>query len=1338
MNARLARTWKLAATMASCALKPGRLALLVSALLAFGRPATLDAQQQQRGMCARVKIQILQELTLERVGFEATLEITDNDGQDPITDFFAALTFENPALSTNGVVNDASSLFFVRTPQMDDITAVDGTGLIGPTKKAVIRWFIIPKITAGGTTPNGIRYRVGAQLSGKFQGIDIPEDQMLASPAFIYVKPEPQLEITYFQPRDVQGDDPFTDTVESPIPFTIGVLVKNTGYGIARSVKIDSQQPKIVENKRNLLLIAQLLGARVMDSPLADADLRVNLGDILPGQTRKGAWDMITSLSGEFIEFTASYTHSSDLGGEDTSIIKSLNAYLIAHEVLDDDPGRDPLKDFLADTDRDPDMIPDALYESDGNILPVNYLANAIVNGSGMTVEVQLVADREGWGYMRLDDPDQARLGIARVVRSDGKVLNPNNYWTNIRYEPVTNRRFNYLNLLDRVALGTYTYTVTYAPATTDSTPPVTTLHFAGIATEAAGKTYITPDTQMFFLSEDESPVSIVYSVTNGPFLPALPFRLPAPGEYLVRFYATDASDNHEATNSTTLVVFDAPPGLASAVVASPNIIPAGDALSIRSATAALVFQAQPNPTRVDADIEVFRGVVGWATVAGVPASPTSDRAASLVVGGENVDFYRYRFDSGGWSAEQPMAAPIVLTGLADGAHTLAVLGRSQNGGYLPDTNAVPVGWTVNASAQPTRVTGVPATPSHDNFATLQISGAGVTDYRWTINGSYYRAETPVANPLTLTGLTGAQQLVSVLGKVGGVFPPTNNATTVGWRIDPSYGGDFSSLARVRSATLTNVGTAATSFTWDGRSDDGTLQAPGWYVIKLTLRDQLGRFSFTTRLVNLSEISTGQQVLADAARGPRHPHARGHRAVWQDQSSGNYQIYATDLNALAPAITPITSGTLNQENPKTDGRYVVWQARQADGNWDVWIRDLAAATGPQPVTSTPDLDEIKPTIDWPWVVCQVKAASAPTAPWQLQARNLITGQTVDVDPGAQDQVDADVQAGRVVWQDARDVGPGEIYFKNLETGEQRRITTNAFGQYFPAISDRWIVWQDNRNGEVDLYGFDLRRNAEFRVTNTPENEAHPSLEGPWLVCEEDSLNVQGSNVRLVHLPSLRAVPLTRTASLKSRPALASGRVVWEDNDGNAVQVMSAVLPAVQAVFQNQNAVPVTATLAAQQPNAFNLLALWHAQAGVEEIVSYTTLTPQVTRQSARWVNGQATGDNFTLAPGSFLWVRFDRRQVLDLGLNDARAVNLPAGVSVFSYTQFPSQCSAFRLIRQLGVSNVRAVRMLDSESGNWRVAEIQDGAPIGDDFRIPNTAVLWLDLAAPVTQFQPE
>ena len=103
--------------------------------------------------------------------------------------------------------------------------------------------------------------------------------------------------------------------------------------------------------------------------------------------------------------------------------------------------------------------------------------------------------------------------------------------------------------------LNSYTYTITYAPSLSDTNPPVTTMRFAGPATQSGGKYYITPDTQIYFIAVDDSPVSMFYSVTNGPFLPALPFSLPDPGEYAIVFYSIDSFLNREANNTNVVVV---------------------------------------------------------------------------------------------------------------------------------------------------------------------------------------------------------------------------------------------------------------------------------------------------------------------------------------------------------------------------------------------------------------------------------------------------------------------------------------------------------------------------------------------------------------------------------------------------------------------------------------------------------------------------------------------------------------------------------------------------------------------------------------------------------------
>jgi hypothetical protein len=224
---------------------------------------------------------------------------------------------------------------------------------------------------------------------------------------------------------------------------------------------------------------------------------------------------------------------------------------------------------------------------------------------------------------------------------------------------------------------------------------------------------------------------------------------------------------------------------------------------------------------------------------------------------------------------------------------------------------------------------------------------------------------------------------------------------------------------------------------------------------------------------------------------------------------------------------------------------------------------------------------------------------------------------------------------------------------------------------------------------------------------------------------------------LIQLPSLLSVPLTRTPTLKTFPAIADGWALWQETISNQSQIVSAMLPSLQEVYPNHNVVAITPAMVSYAQNAFGLLSLW-ASNGVQSITEYASLVPQVTTETAYWTNGVASGQNFSLVAGGFLWIQFNTNQVLDLGVNNGSSLNLAAGANVFSYTGFPDAYNAFTLLRQLGLNNVLSVRMLDSASGRWRIALVQNGNPAGDNFPIPNTAVLMVNMANAVNQFYPQ
>jgi hypothetical protein len=101
---------------------------------------------------------------------------------------------------------------------------------------------------------------VGATLRYTMGG---DEQVVEVSPDYIFVKPMPQLQLDYFLPHEVFGDDAFTPEIEDAVPYSLGVRVKNFGAGDAKTLAIESAQPKIVENDQGLLIDFLITGSEV-------------------------------------------------------------------------------------------------------------------------------------------------------------------------------------------------------------------------------------------------------------------------------------------------------------------------------------------------------------------------------------------------------------------------------------------------------------------------------------------------------------------------------------------------------------------------------------------------------------------------------------------------------------------------------------------------------------------------------------------------------------------------------------------------------------------------------------------------------------------------------------------------------------------------------------------------------------------------------------------------------------------------------------------------------------------------------------------------------------------
>ena len=507
----------------------------------------------EESLCAVVKIEIRQELTLERQAFDAHMRINNGLSHLGLEDVNISLSFADedgePVTATYDT-NNTSASFYFREDSKTNIADISGNGTVAPSTSADVHWLIIPAPGASNGLEKGKLYTVGATLTYTLGG---ESKKTTVSPDTILVKPMPQMVLDYFLPMNVYGDDAFTEAVEPPIPFSLGVRVQNDGRGTARDLKIESAQPKITENEQGLLIGFTLHGSRVNGNP-AEKTLMANFGDIGPGDSATARWLMECSLSGRFVEFGADLSHSDELGGSLTSLINDVQTHVLVRDVKVDLVGRDTVLDFLAkDGDRH------RVYESDGMDTLVDDLSTvsalSYVETTNRVHVYSLTSPaRQGFVYMQLPDPFLGSKRVHSAIRSDGKVIKPENIWFSKSRE---NKDWKYfIHLFDVGTTGTYTIRCK-EPAAKQAAPVLQFIADA-IAVEGEPVSFVVrasdPDGTIPAVSASGLPAgSSLTDASNGTAIFDWPTALGQAGTYFITFSASDG--NHEDSQRVAIVV---------------------------------------------------------------------------------------------------------------------------------------------------------------------------------------------------------------------------------------------------------------------------------------------------------------------------------------------------------------------------------------------------------------------------------------------------------------------------------------------------------------------------------------------------------------------------------------------------------------------------------------------------------------------------------------------------------------------------------------------------------------------------------------------------------------
>jgi hypothetical protein len=429
--------------------------------------------------CAKVVIQIVQELTFERDGFEARLGITNNL-PTALDNFQVTLRFTDAdgnavGAYTTGAGSGGDKFFYRAQTGYSMPTSIAG----GAEKQ--MAYLIVPAPGAAGATATGALYFVGATLRFMADGV---EQVLEVAPDSITVKPMPLLRLQYFLPGDVYGDDPHTLPVEAVVPFALGLrTINQSPFATARNVGVVAGQPEIVDNEQGLLVAFSILGSQV--NGLASLpSLKIKLGDIAPRSSTLASWSMTASLSGTFGKFSAEVEHAPEFGGALTSLIPpdAITTHRLIGQVLVDLPGRDGRLDFLATDTMTGPLTAVKAFESDNDAIstPVDYIAPnasevsiAPVGGAVYSLTVNAASDLL---YVKLASPISSDQTV-RAIRSDGKALPYANCWISKTRDGAGPWQY-WLNLFDTNKTAPQSYALTFSTATQDNQTPV--LSFPG------------------------------------------------------------------------------------------------------------------------------------------------------------------------------------------------------------------------------------------------------------------------------------------------------------------------------------------------------------------------------------------------------------------------------------------------------------------------------------------------------------------------------------------------------------------------------------------------------------------------------------------------------------------------------------------------------------------------------------------------------------------------------------------------------------------------------------------------------------------------------------------
>ncbi len=245
----------------------------------------------------------------------------------------------------------------------------------------------------------------------------------------------------------------------------------------------------------------------------------------------------------------------------------------------------------------------------------------------------------------------------------------------------------------------------------------------------------------------------------------------------------------------------------------------------------------------------------------------------------------------------------------------------------------------------------------------------------------------------------------------------------------------------------------------------------------------------------------------------------------------------------------LTVGAATQNWPQLSGSKLAYadhasertvgQGTATETAFDIRVLDLKTGVD---LNLTPDHTALgRPAISGARVVWSDYGNGTNRGLWY---RNLVTGQQrrLDASPGTRPQLSGDLLCYEY---------QGRIHVHSIGTGRDLVVSPTGGSASACDISGRVVVWQDARNGhDSDIYAYDLDSRTATQLTTTGTDQTLPRIDH-GIVVWQDAISETDSDIYADDLATGTVTQVTADQSVQWFADVADGRIVWMDErDGH--------------------------------------------------------------------------------------------------------------------------------------------------------------------------------------------